>query len=91
MAIEPALAGQWYGLNMREGQREAEIARNRQFTVGHTIRELNSIRAPTLLMWGEANRNLPLDQVRESPRKRARLSGIPAHGGGGMDAKSYIC
>jgi pimeloyl-ACP methyl ester carboxylesterase len=54
---------QWYAFNMREGQREAEIARNRQFTVGHTRAELNAVTAPTLLMWGEANANLPLSQV----------------------------
>lgn len=62
-AISDAVVDQWYEFNMREGQREAEIERNRQFTTGHTVDELNSITAPTLLMWGEANRNLPLSQV----------------------------
>jgi pimeloyl-ACP methyl ester carboxylesterase len=64
-SIPSEVVDQWYELNMREGQREAEIARNRQFTTGRTIEELNSIVAPTLLMWGEANRNLPISQVGE--------------------------
>ena len=61
--ISAEIVDLWYEFNMREGQREAEIARNRQFTVGYTKAELNAITAPTLLMWGEANANLPLSQV----------------------------
>jgi len=72
--IPSDVVDQWYELNMREGQREAEIARNVQFTIGRTIEELNSITVPTLLMWGEANRNLPITQVDEFKR---RLSKAP--------------
>lgn len=64
-SIPTEIVDQWYRFNMREGQREAEIERNRQFTVGQTTKELNSITAPTLLMWGEANKNLPITQVDE--------------------------
>ena len=62
-SIAAETVDQWYEFNMREGQREAEIARNRQFTVGYTKQELNTVTAPTLLMWGEDNANLPLSQV----------------------------
>ena len=64
-SISDDTVDQWYRFNMREGQREAEIARNAQFTVGHTTEELNAITVPTLLMWGENNANLPISQVDE--------------------------
>ena len=64
-SIPDEVVDQWYRFNMRDGQREAEIARNAQFTVGYTTVELNAITAPTLLMWGEANSNLPITQVDE--------------------------
>ncbi len=82
--IPADVVDQWYELNMREGQREAEIARNRQFTAGRTIEQLNSITAPTLLMWGEANRNLPLSQVGEFKRhlRQARVSVVTYEGVG---------
>ena len=64
-SISDETVDQWHRLNMREGQREAEIARNAQFSVGHTTEELNAITAPTLLMWGESNANLPISQVEE--------------------------
>lgn len=68
-SISAEVVDQWYRFNMREGQREAEIERNRQFTVGYTTEELNTITAPTLLMWGEANRNLPITQVNEFEKR----------------------
>lgn len=68
-SIPSDVVDQWYRFNMREGQREAEIARNRQFTVGRTTDELNVITAPTLLMWGENNRNLPISQVGEFEKR----------------------
>ena len=64
-SIPDTVVDQWYRFNMREGQRESEIARNAQFTVGYTTEELNTITAPTLLMWGENNSNLPISQVEE--------------------------
>lgn len=67
--ISDDVVDQWYRFNMRDGQREAEIERNRQFTVGRTTEELNVITAPTLLMWGEANSNLPLSQVDEFKKR----------------------
>ena len=68
-SIPADVIDQWYRFNMRDGQREAEIERNRQFTVGRTTKELNAITAPTLLMWGEDNRNLPISQVNEFKKR----------------------
>ncbi|MEQ9447133.1 MAG: alpha/beta hydrolase [Rhodospirillaceae bacterium] len=73
-SISDDVVDHWYRFNMAEGQREAEIERNRQFTIGRTTEELNLIRSPTLLMWGESNANLPLSQVDEF---KSRLINAP--------------
>jgi len=43
----------------REGNRSAELERLRQFTTGDATAMLAAITAPTLVLWGEANPQLP--------------------------------
>ena len=65
MVVEPAartpeLKTRFVDLWRREGNRPAEMARLRQFETGEPEAVLARITAPTLILWGEANPQLPV-------------------------------
>ncbi len=55
----------WHEMQMREGQREAEISRMRQYISGDIEDVIRSLTTPTLVMWGEKNPVVPIEQGRE--------------------------
>ncbi len=50
---------------LREGQRRAQLTRLRQYRAGDIEGVIRGIKAPTLLLWGEANPQAPIEQAYE--------------------------
>jgi pimeloyl-ACP methyl ester carboxylesterase len=69
------LVDRWYDMWMREGQREAQLDRLRQYQSGDIEGIVRSIRVPVLLLWGEANRTAKFEQ---SVEFRELLAGAPS-------------
>jgi pimeloyl-ACP methyl ester carboxylesterase len=61
--VTDELVDRWYEMWMREGQREAEVARMRQYEPGDLEGVVASIPVPVLLMWGEANTRASIEQA----------------------------
>ncbi|MGI9309313.1 MAG: alpha/beta fold hydrolase [Gammaproteobacteria bacterium] len=61
--VTDELVDRWYEMWMREGQREAEVARMRQYEPGDLEGVVASITRPVLLMWGEANTRASIEQA----------------------------
>ncbi len=59
------LIDRWYDMWMREGNREAQLDRLRQYKPGDIEDIIRQIRTPTLLMWGEANTTANFEQAAE--------------------------
>jgi pimeloyl-ACP methyl ester carboxylesterase len=59
-AATPALERRFVELWRREGNRSAELGRLRQYQTGDPGPLLAAIRAPTLVLWGEDNPQLPV-------------------------------
>jgi pimeloyl-ACP methyl ester carboxylesterase len=74
-AVSAELVTEWHELWLRAGQRPAEIARIRQYRAGDVDAVARRVRAPVLLMWGQANRVAPLAQAEEL---RALLANAPS-------------
>lgn len=55
----------WHDLWLREGNRAAQLTRLDVYESGDLEGALASIRAPTLLLWGEANPQAPVEQAYE--------------------------
>ena len=53
----------WHDMQLREGQRKAELARMRQYMSGDLPALMKKITTPTLIMWGGANPVVPVDQA----------------------------
>ncbi|MBL8644042.1 MAG: alpha/beta hydrolase [Rhodospirillaceae bacterium] len=63
--LNDALIDQWWEMMRREGQREAEIARQRQYVSGDVDAKIRALVQPTLIMWGEANPIVTVDQAKQ--------------------------
>jgi pimeloyl-ACP methyl ester carboxylesterase len=63
--LQDSLIDRWYDLWMREGQREAQLDRLSQYEAGDIEGVIRQIRAPVLLLWGEANTTAVFSQSRE--------------------------
>lgn len=61
--VDDELVTRFHAMFRREGNRQAEMERMRTFDVGHPDPVLASVTAPTLLLWGEDNPQLPLALV----------------------------
>jgi pimeloyl-ACP methyl ester carboxylesterase len=57
------LIDRWYDMWMREGNREAQLDRLRQYKAGDIEGIIREIHTPTLLMWGEANTTAKFEQA----------------------------
>lgn len=60
----------------REGNRPAELARLRQFEIGEPDPLLAAITAPTLILWGEANPQLPVELAAQFEQKLTGASRV---------------
>lgn len=58
--VSPALVDRYYELTLREGNRAALRTRLRAFEPGRDAQRLAEIRQPTLVLWGERDRLLPV-------------------------------
>ena len=54
------LIERWHDLLIREGQRDAQIARVNQYVSGDIDQILNEIKSPALIMWGKKNNVVPV-------------------------------
>jgi pimeloyl-ACP methyl ester carboxylesterase len=63
--VTDQLATQWWELMRLEGQRKAEIERNRQYVSGDVDAKIRTIIQPTLIMWGEKNPVVAVDQAKQ--------------------------
>lgn len=58
--LNPAVVDEWYAMWMREGNRMAMLSLLRQYVSGGVEDKIRAVNVPVLLMWGEANRRVPL-------------------------------
>jgi len=63
--VSDELVTQWHELLLREGNRPAELERNRQYVSGKIEGQIRAVRAPVLIMWGEKNPQVPVEQAQE--------------------------
>ncbi len=63
--VSDGLIDRWYDLWMREGQRQAQLDRLSQYRAGDVEAVTRSIRAPVLLLWGEADSTAPIRQAQQ--------------------------
>ncbi len=63
--ITDQLVTQWWEMMRREGTREAEITRNRQYISGDVDALIRTLTQPTLIMWGEKNPVVAVDQAKQ--------------------------
>ncbi|MBL8630367.1 MAG: alpha/beta hydrolase, partial [Rhodospirillaceae bacterium] len=63
--VTDQLIDQWWEMMRREGQREAELTRQRQYISGDVDAKIRTITQPTLILWGEANSVVTVDQARQ--------------------------
>ncbi len=63
--VSDPLVDEWYNMWRREGNRKAEFARMRQYVSGDVEALIRAIRSPVLLIWGEANPQVTVDQAEQ--------------------------
>ena len=63
--LDQALVDRWYDMWRREGQREAQLDRLRQYKSGDLEGTIKQIERPVLLLWGEENRTAKFEQHEE--------------------------
>jgi pimeloyl-ACP methyl ester carboxylesterase len=66
--LPDSLVDRWYDMWMREGQREAQLDRLSQYEPGDIENIIRQVRAPVLLLWGEANTTAHFEQAAEFMR-----------------------
>jgi pimeloyl-ACP methyl ester carboxylesterase len=63
--VDDKLIDQWYDMWMREGQREAILARLRSYSSADIVKVTAAVSVPTLILWGEKNPQAPVEQAEE--------------------------
>jgi pimeloyl-ACP methyl ester carboxylesterase len=63
--VTDKLVTQWWEMMRREGTRQAEITRMRQYVSGDVDSLIRTLTPPTLIMWGEANPVVTVDQAKQ--------------------------
>ena len=98
------LIKRWHDLLLREGQRDAQIARVNQYVSGDIDQVLSEVRAPALIMWGKKNNVVPVDlayEMKDMMKNSLRIEMIIYESGGhqlvqelgiqtGKDALEYL-
>ena len=102
--VTDELVVRWHDLLLREGQRDAQIARVNQYVSGNIDEVLSQIISPTLIMWGKKNNVVPLDlayEMKDMMKNSSRIEMIIYETGGhqlvqelglqtGEDALKYL-
>ncbi|MEQ8510096.1 MAG: alpha/beta hydrolase [Rhodospirillaceae bacterium] len=63
--VDETIVRRWHDMQMGEGHRPAELARTSQYISGDIVSMIKSIQSPTLIMWGEDNPVVTVDQAYE--------------------------
>ena len=63
--ISEELITRWHDLLLREGQRDAQMARMRQYVSGDIDQVIKQVKAPVLIMWGKKNKVVPVELAYE--------------------------
>ncbi len=58
--ITDAVIDEWYEMWMRAGNRQAMLARTRQYVSGDVEGKIRAVKVPVLLLWGEKNPRVPV-------------------------------
>lgn len=66
--VDDALVDRWYEMWLREGQREAILARLRAYSSADLGQVAAALRVPTLILWGEKNPQAEVSQATELRR-----------------------
>ena len=102
--VTDELVVRWHDLLLREGQRDAQIARVNQYVSGNIDEGLSQIKSPTLIMWGKKNNVVPVDlayEMKDMMKNSSRIEMIIYETGGhqlvqelglqtGEDALKYL-
>lgn len=64
--LDPAIVDEWHAMWMREGNRRAMLSLLRQYVSGGVEDKIRAVDVPVLLIWGEANRRVPLTLAYET-------------------------
>lgn len=73
--VSDELIDQWHDMWRREGQRRAMLARLRSYSSASIVTATAGVRVPTLILWGAANPQAPVEQAGEL---RAMLVNAPS-------------
>jgi len=63
--ISEELITRWHDLLLKEGQRDAQMARMRQYVSGDIDQVIKQVKAPVLIMWGKKNKVVPVELAYE--------------------------
>ena len=63
--ISEELVTRWHDLLLREGQRDAQMSRMRQYVSGNIDAVINQVKSPVLIMWGKQNKVVPVELAYE--------------------------
>jgi pimeloyl-ACP methyl ester carboxylesterase len=66
--VDDKLIDQWYEMWLREGQRAAILARLRAYSSADLGKVTAAVAVPTLILWGEKNPQVPVEQADELRR-----------------------
>ena len=102
--VTDQLIKRWHDLLLREGQRDAQIARVNQYVSGNIEQVLSEVRAPALIMWVKKNNVVPVDlpyEMKDMMKNSLRIEMIIYESGGhqlvqelgiqtGKDALEYL-
>ena len=83
--VTDQLIKRWHDLLLREGQRDAQIARVNQYVSGDIDQVLSEVRAPALIMWGKKNNVVPVDlayEMKDMMKNSLRIEMIIYESGG---------
>lgn len=83
--LDERIVDEWYAMWRREGNRLAMLELLRQYVSGGVEDKIRAVRAPVLLLWGEANRRVPLALAYETQAllenaAEVRLATLPGVG-----------
>jgi pimeloyl-ACP methyl ester carboxylesterase len=67
--VTPALIDRYFELTLREGNRRAIGQRLRQFVPGEHVERLDTLKLPTLILWGGQDRLIPPEVGQEFARR----------------------
>jgi pimeloyl-ACP methyl ester carboxylesterase len=73
--VSDELIDQWHDMWRREGQRRAMLTRLRSYSSASIVTATAGVRVPTLILWGAANPQAPVEQAAEL---RAMLVNAPS-------------